>query len=52
MGRGGPVTHPLRTLLRRPLGYGTVGGLLAWLTVIAVFVAFAIFMAWGVSEPR
>jgi hypothetical protein len=37
-------------LLQRRLGYGTVGGLLAWLAVIAAFVAFAILMAWGVAD--
>ena len=38
-------------LLQRRLGYGTVGGLLAWLAVIAVFIALFIFMAWAVSPP-
>jgi hypothetical protein len=37
-------------LLRRRLGYGTVGGLFAWLAAFALFLAFAIFMAWGVSH--
>jgi hypothetical protein len=36
-------------LLRQRLGYGTVGGLLAWLAVIAAFIASFIFMAWAVS---
>jgi hypothetical protein len=45
------MADPLRALLRRRLGYGTVGGLLVWLTAIAVFVAFALLMAWGVSPP-
>jgi hypothetical protein len=31
--------------LQRKLGYGTVGGLVVWLTVIAVFVASLIFLS-------
>ena len=38
-----------RNLLKRRLGYGTVGGLVAWLTAIAVFVSIAIFLAWDVT---
>jgi hypothetical protein len=33
-----------RALLKRRLGYGTVGGLIAWLAVIAIFVGFLIFL--------
>jgi hypothetical protein len=39
-----------RNLLKQRMGYGTVGGLVAWLTAIAVFVAFVIFVATGVSH--
>jgi hypothetical protein len=43
------MAAPVRVLLRRRLGYGTVGGLLAWLTVIAIFAAVFLLMAWSVS---
>jgi hypothetical protein len=43
------MSAPGRALLRRRLGYGTVGGLLIWLTVIAIFAAFFLLIAWSVS---
>ena len=38
-------------LLQRRLGYGTVGGLLAWLAVIAAFIALGMLFAWAVAPP-
>jgi hypothetical protein len=34
----------MRTFLNRKLGYGTVGGLLGWLTAIVVFVGALIWL--------
>jgi hypothetical protein len=35
-------------VLKRRLGYSTVGQLVAWLAVIAIFAAFYVLIAWSV----
>jgi hypothetical protein len=41
----------MRRLLKRRLGYGTVGELAAWLALIAVFVSVGIWIATALPQP-
>jgi hypothetical protein len=41
----------MRRVLKRRLGYGTVGELAAWLAVIAAFVGLFLWIATALPQP-